>query len=61
MPSTARQVQAVLGNLKFDVQPDAALLEQGKAWRAVSQRPVVVLASSREGEEAALMVPFSME
>ena len=50
--SVGAPVQAVLGNLKFDVQPDTALLEQGKAWRAVGARPVVMLASSREGEEA---------
>ena len=45
-------VQGVLGNLKFDVVPDAAQLAQGRAWRAHSPRPVVLLASSREGEEA---------
>lgn len=45
-------VQAVVGNLKFDVQPDADLLQQGQAWRAASARPVVIVASSREGEEA---------
>ncbi|MCO5111755.1 MAG: 3-deoxy-D-manno-octulosonic acid transferase [Burkholderiaceae bacterium] len=45
-------VQAVLGNLKFDVVPDAAQVEQGRAWRATGTRPVVLLASSREGEEA---------
>jgi 3-deoxy-D-manno-octulosonic-acid transferase len=45
-------VQAVLGNLKFDVEPHAAQLAQGRAWRAQQQRPVVMLASSREGEEA---------
>lgn len=45
-------VQAVLGNLKFDVVPDADLLAQGRTWRAASDRPVVLLASSREGEEA---------
>jgi len=45
-------VQAVLGNLKFDVVPDAAQVAQGRAWRAASARPVVMLASSREGEEA---------
>lgn len=43
---------AVLGNLKFDVQPDSALLAQGTSWRVASMRPVVLLASSREGEEA---------
>ena len=45
-------VQAVLGNLKFDVVPDAEQVEQGRAWRTTSTRPVVMLASSREGEEA---------
>lgn len=50
--SVGAPVQAVLGNLKFDVQPDAALIAQGKAWRTASVRPVVVVASSREGEEA---------
>ena len=45
-------VQGVFGNLKFDVVPDAAPLAQGRAWRAHSPRPVVLLASSREGEEA---------
>ena len=50
--SLGAHVPQVLGNLKFDVQPDPALLAQGSAWRAASQRPVVMLASSREGEEA---------
>ncbi len=45
-------VQAVLGNLKFDVEPDADQVAQGRAWRAMGHRPVVMLASSREGEEA---------
>ena len=45
------QVQAVLGNLKFDVQPDGAQLALGQAWRHSIGKPVVMLASSREGEE----------
>lgn len=45
-------VQGVFGNLKFDVIPDAAQRARGRAWRARSARPVVMLASSREGEEA---------
>lgn len=45
------RVEGVFGNLKFDVVPDAALLAQGRAWRDASPRPVVLLASSREGEE----------
>ena len=48
-------VQGVYGNLKFDATPDAALLERGRAWRAALGRPVVVFASSREGEELMLL------
>ncbi len=44
---------AVQGNLKFDAQPDAAQRAQASGWRAaLGARPVVMLASSREGEEA---------
>jgi len=45
------KVQGVTGNVKFDAQPDAAQLEQGHAFKAQLKRPVVMLASSREGEE----------
>ncbi|MCW5649133.1 MAG: 3-deoxy-D-manno-octulosonic acid transferase [Ramlibacter sp.] len=45
-------VQGVFGNLKFDATPDAGQLAQGRAWRAAAGRPVVMFASSREGEEA---------
>jgi len=45
-------VKGVFGNLKFDATPDAAQLEQGHAWRAAMRAPVVMFASSREGEEA---------
>lgn len=48
-------VQGVFGNLKFDATPDAALLERGRAWRAALARPVIMFASSREGEEAELL------
>ena len=50
--SLGAPVQGVLGNLKFDVVPDATQLAQGQQWRTWSPRPVVLLASSREGEEA---------
>ena len=46
------QVQGVLGNLKFDAKPDAQQLAQALVWKQQCQRPVVLLASSREGEEA---------
>ena len=48
-------VQGVFGNLKFDATPDADQLRRGRAWRQALGRPVVVLASSREGEEEAFL------
>jgi 3-deoxy-D-manno-octulosonic-acid transferase len=45
-------VKGVFGNLKFDATPDAAQLERGRAWRAALRLPVIMFASSREGEEA---------
>jgi 3-deoxy-D-manno-octulosonic-acid transferase len=50
----ARNVE-VTGNLKFDVEPDAAQLAAGRAWRVQLGRPVVLLASTREGEEKLLL------
>lgn len=55
--SLGAPVQAVLGNLKFDVQARPEALAQAQAWRAhwhsgAHRRPVVMLASTREGEEA---------
>jgi 3-deoxy-D-manno-octulosonic-acid transferase len=48
-------VQGVLGNLKFDATPDAAQLAWGQSLHARAGRPVIMFASSREGEEAALL------
>lgn len=45
-------VRGVFGNLKFDATPNAGQLAQGRAWRATLGQPVVMFASSREGEEA---------
>ena len=51
--SLGAPVSAVMGNLKFDAVPDEALLVVGHRWRsALASRPVVLLAISREGEEA---------
>ena len=51
--SLGAPVTAVMGNLKFDAIPDPQLLAAGYAWRrALAARPVVMLAISREGEEA---------
>jgi 3-deoxy-D-manno-octulosonic-acid transferase len=48
-------VQGVYGNLKFDAAPDAEQVARGRAWRAALGRPVIMFASSREGEEAELL------
>ena len=51
--SLGAPVRAVMGNLKFDAVPDPQLLAAGQAWRhALTTKPVVLLAISREGEEA---------
>jgi 3-deoxy-D-manno-octulosonic-acid transferase len=44
------------GNLKFDVEPDAAKVEEGRAFKpALRGRKVLLLASTREGEETQLL------
>ncbi len=45
----------VAGNLKFDSTPDEAKRAAGKAWRERIGRPVLLLASTREGEEKMLL------
>ena len=42
----------VFGNLKFDAAPSASQQAIGKAWRSALNQPVVMFASSRDGEEA---------
>ena len=44
-------VKGVFGNLKFDATPDAGQHSCGTAWRHAGKMPVVMFASSREGEE----------
>lgn len=50
----ARRVE-VCGNTKFDATPPAKLLARGHEWRQQLPRSVVLMASSREGEEAPLL------
>jgi 3-deoxy-D-manno-octulosonic-acid transferase len=52
----ARNV-TVTGNIKFDLEPDPQLVERGLRWRSLwgAARPVLLLASTREGEEALLL------
>ena len=45
-------VKAVMGNLKYDVSVNPDQQALGLRWRQAAARPVVMLASSREGEEA---------
>ena len=49
--SLGAPVTGVLGNIKFDAQPDATQLAQALLWKQRLHRPVVLLASAREGEE----------
>lgn len=48
----------VSGNVKFDLAPDPTLLARGEAWRAVDPRPVVLAASTREGEQGGLLAAW---
>jgi len=46
----------VTGNLKFDVTPPVAQVELGRAWRAATgARPILLAASTRDGEEVLLL------
>jgi 3-deoxy-D-manno-octulosonic-acid transferase len=50
----------VAGNLKFDITPPSDQLALGAAWRARwGSRPVLLAASTREGEEAAVLRAFA--
>ena len=49
------QVASIKGNLKFDAKPDLAQVTLGQQWRAAFSKPVLMLASSREGEEQMLL------
>jgi 3-deoxy-D-manno-octulosonic-acid transferase len=51
-------VVGVTGNFKFDATPDPLKTAQGISWRKTSAKPVVMFASSREGEEAELLQSF---
>jgi 3-deoxy-D-manno-octulosonic-acid transferase len=46
----------VLGNLKFDMPVDTAMLALGRVWRKqLAGKRIILLASSREGEESLLL------
>ena len=52
------RVVSVVGNLKYDLAPDATQLALGRAWRDAVPRQVVLMASSREGEEGPLLASW---
>jgi 3-deoxy-D-manno-octulosonic-acid transferase len=56
----ARPALQVCGNVKFDMTPAPVLLSLGQTWRTAAlpgqgARPIVLAASTREGEEAGLI------
>ena len=70
-PEDARRIQALgaaqatsLGNLKFDMRADPALMQLGEQWKAAAARPVLLLASTREqggqSEEALLLATLPL-
>lgn len=55
----ARRV-TITGNIKFDITPPDALLALGQTLRArTGERPVILAASTREGEEVLLLEAFA--
>ncbi len=49
----------VSGNLKFDMTPSPRLTALGLQWRQRLSRPVVLAASTREGEEGPLLAAWA--
>nr|WP_066638297.1 3-deoxy-D-manno-octulosonic acid transferase [Bordetella sp. H567] len=56
--SGARAVE-VCGNIKFDMAVPADQVALGRAWREMWRRRVVVVASTHEGEEAAVLQAYA--
>ena len=62
-PADARRLRrlgaanvSIAGNLKFDIEPDADKAAEGRSFRgALRHRKVLLLASTREGEEERLL------
>jgi len=53
--SLGAKVSGIFGNLKFDATPDARQLAAASRLRGQLPRPVIVFASSRDGEEQQLL------
>ena len=52
-------VAGVFGNLKFDATPSTSQHAQGRAWRRAVAQPVLMFASSRDGEEESFLRQIS--
>lgn len=48
----------VTGSVKFDITPDPSQVAAARAWRSALTRPVLLVASTREGEEAQFAQAF---
>jgi 3-deoxy-D-manno-octulosonic-acid transferase len=48
-------VLAQTGNIKFDAQPSESQLALGSQWKGQGRKPVLLLVSSRDGEEGAML------
>ena len=53
--------QGVFGNLKFDANPSETQRSLGSQWRAALEQPVLMFASSRDGEELALFKEIAVQ
>lgn len=51
LESVGARSPVVVGNLKFDIEPPVQSLQTGALWRQRWARPVVAIASTRDGEE----------
>jgi 3-deoxy-D-manno-octulosonic-acid transferase len=57
-----RPADAVCGNLKYDIAPPSELIERGRHWRSlIGARPVIVAASTRDGEEPLLLAAWQAQ
>ena len=56
------QAVEITGNVKFDIDPPAAQLELGERFRTgFGDRPVLLAASTRDGEEALILDAFAAQ
>lgn len=54
----SRELTVVRGNLKFDCQVPARVIEQAQRWQQQLARPVIVAASTHQGEDTIVLKAF---